>query len=208
MVLGLTAGFALSADLGAVPLTLHRTGEGLTQGNSDVNWNVKKPDGSVVSAISANDVTGPPSGWITPISGGTWISIVSSGNVPAGTYEYSTRFEIGLGLDPSTAQISGSWYADEPNVANGIMLNGVSVSAFQGAIWNEPNPANAAFSITSGFVQGWNTLTFLVTNTAGPGGTLVQNLTGSANAVPDSGGSLVLLGCALSGLAYFRRKQG
>ncbi len=163
----------------AMPLLLHNTGEGLIQGDLDPHWTVELPDSTPFGlAISANDINGQ---WIAPTPPNTWISIIGIGSIPAGVYKYSTTFDIGPEYDPTTASLSGFWWSDEPNPPNGIYLNGILISDFDGAIWLDPNPANAAFSITSGFSSGLNTLTFHVENTAGPGGTLIQGLTGSVD---------------------------
>jgi hypothetical protein len=186
----------------AVPVEIHNTGEGLVQGQLDANWSVIMPDGTAFgSAISATD---PGNQWVTPTSPNTWISTVARGSSPLGLYQYSTTFTIDPGLDPLSAILTGNWWADEPNTPNAILLNGVLVSDFNGAIWFESNPANAAFTVSSGFVSGLNTLTFLVQNTGGPGGTLIQNLSLNANAVPEAGSSLTLLGLALGSLYLFR----
>jgi hypothetical protein len=57
-----------------------------------------------------------------------------------------------------------------------------------------------------------NTLEFRGTGAADSLGGIIDNVELTAgtqsNTIPDGGTTAVLLGCALSGLAYFRRKQG
>lgn len=87
-------------------------------------------------------------------------------------------------------------------------MNGTLVSEFDGAIWFDLNQANAFFSINTGFVSGLNTLTFLVENTAGPGGTLIQNLSGTVrpSGVPEAASSMLLMGIALGALGLIRSR--
>ncbi len=184
-------------------LTLHGSGVGLTQGNPDPYWTVVLPDGtSFGSAISATD---PNGGWYTGVSPETWISIAARGSIPTGVYKYSTTFSIDPTSNPATAVVSGNWWADDQRPANGILLNGVLVSDFDGAIYNEMDPAKGAFAINAGFVSGLNTLTFLVENTGGPGGTLVR-LSGAVggDSVPDAGSTALLLLLGIIGVSALR----
>jgi len=171
---------------------LHGTGEGLHQGDLDPNWTVTMPNGTNFGeAISATD---PNSTWITPTPPNTWISVVARANAPVGLYTYSTTFTIPAEIDPTTVQVTGSWWADEPDDINAIYLNGIKVSDFNGAYWFEQRERDAFFSIQSGFQSGLNTLGFTVLNTLGPGGTLIT----FPGVVPEPS-SIVLL--ALGGLS-------
>jgi hypothetical protein len=119
---------------------------------------------------------GPNSKWIAPTAN------QSTGNQP-GDYVYRLVFDL-TGLDPATAVITGTWTSD--NLGSGIWLNGVSTGfANDGdfrALWN-------AFTITSGFVEGTNTLDFVVNNTppsVSPTGLRVE-LNGTAEVLPPPG---------------------
>jgi VPDSG-CTERM motif len=194
---------AFSSPAVAVPIVIHNTGEGLSVGQLDANWTVETPGGSTGQAVSAVD---PNGAWVTPAPGNTWVGIAGSASIPTGVYEYSTTFTLAANSDLSTAVLSGFWWVDDLQALNGIYLNGVLVSGFDGAQYNDPNSANAAFTINSGFVLGTNTLTFAVNNTGGPGGTLVQGLNGSVS-VPDGGSSALLFALSLAGLAVLRMKR-
>ncbi|MBX9579709.1 MAG: hypothetical protein K2X87_05315, partial [Gemmataceae bacterium] len=103
---------------------------------------------------------------------------------PEGTYVYRTTFDL-TGLDPSTAVITGGWSTDNNGVD--ILINGVSTgytTAFeQFAI------GFADFTISDGFVDGINTLDFVVNNGGGPTALRVE-LSGTADpaAVPAPAG--------------------
>jgi hypothetical protein len=99
---------------------------------------------------------GPNSQWIAPRPD------VGNGNAP-GNYVYTTTFSLS-GFDLSTVVLTGQWATD--NSGLNIVLNGVAlpfttpVQGFFG--WH-------AFTLSSGFVNGVNTLQFVVNNAGCPG---------------------------------------
>lgn len=118
----------------------------------------------------ANSAT---SQWIAPTANQDAFTAASH---PAGSYTYQLVFDL-TGLDPDTAQISGSWATDNSGV---IFLND---SATANA---SPGFASlVAFAIASGFNSGVNTLDFVVTNLPAPGanptGLRVEGITGTAD---------------------------
>ena len=94
---------------------------------------------------------GPDSKWIAPRGN-------QSGGNQEGDYVYRLRFDL-TGLDPFTAVITGRWSTDNSGVA--IRLNdlptGVSGDGNFSA-WSPP------FTLRTGFIDGTNTLEFVVNN--------------------------------------------
>ena len=142
-------------------------------------------------------------GWLGDDALSAWIgpNTAFSGG-PGGSYDYRTTFDLGV-LSPSTANLMGQFAADDWAVD--ILINGISTGTFGGdyTSWT-------SFSINSGFVDGVNTLDFIVhnlgnTDTLGPTGLRVE-VTGTASTVPEPA-SFVLLGAALVGLSAIRRRR-
>ncbi len=162
-------GLGLCAEGGADPVPglfntgVDDNGDVLVGGSEDPHWDLS------VSADTAHpgpqtfvlydDVypippwlaNGPDSKWIAPKPS------QSPGNA-AGDYRYRIRFDLG-GLEPSTAVITGRWTSD--NQGTDVLLNGVSTGVTSdGNFGGLGNP----FTISSGFVDGTNSLEFVVNN--------------------------------------------
>jgi hypothetical protein len=139
----------------------------------------------------------PP--WIGDDSISTWIGPNNNANAdaPAGLYDFQTTFDLS-GLIPGTAVLTGQWASD--NEGLDILINGVSTGNTSAGLdtWS-------SFTISGGFVDGVNTLDFIVNNDDfGPTGVRVE-LSGTADA-PEPG-SLLLLGAGLAGLGLLRRRS-
>jgi hypothetical protein len=116
-------------------------------------------------------------------------------------FTYTTTFSL-AGLNPSTANIDVTYLLADDETAvylNGTLEHTSPLDSNNGA-WAVPD----SFDITSGFVGGTNTLTFVTPNSGGPGGLQVQ-MSGTA-AVPEAS-TLTLLGglVAPAGMLIRRR---
>jgi len=162
----------LSASIVSVPIYntgVDDSGNFLTTGDVDPHYTLTVGDAYVAYGATSAEATGQslPVGW--PIddryatsTSAQWIApnadIVSLRGTES--YTYTTTFDL-TGIDPNTVSISGMFSVD--NFSGGIMLNGVML----------PNTSSTdiyqyqyltSFDITSGFVAGMNTLSFVVNN--------------------------------------------
>lgn len=142
-------------------------------------------------------------GWVGNTATSSWISNDASSFGGPGPFTYQTTFDL-TGLSASTAQIGGLLSADDQAT---IYLNGNLV--FTGdQDSTSPWSRLEAFSITSGFIGGINTLDIVVPNnieTANDGPTGLQlDISGTAS-TPEPA-SLALVGLGLGALKLFRRK--
>lgn len=118
-----------------------------------------------------------PNDPVGTVGGSSWIAPLSTTDTffAPGTYVYRTTFDL-TGLDPASARIDGTFAVD--NSVTDVILNGTSLGIQGGAYWAMTN-----FAITSHFVDGVNTMEFVVLNSggsAGPTGLRVR-LAGTAN---------------------------
>jgi hypothetical protein len=108
--------------------------------------------------------------WLPNTSTGQWIGPASGGNEniidASGVYVYQETFNL-TGFNLSTVTLTGSFATDN---TGSITLNGATVGPSTVAY-----ATLTPFSLTSGFVQGINTIDFVVTNLPGAG---PQNPTG------------------------------
>src|SRR5688572_16866636 len=123
--------------------------------------------------------------WLANSPASTWIGVVNSGaaNVAVGNFYFRTTFDL-TGLEPSTAQISFKVSVDNDMVD--VVLNGNSTGlSFSGFGGFSPT-----MTLTSGFVEGLNTLEFRTVNggtAVNPGGFRAEFVSGTADLIPPPG---------------------
>ena len=194
----------------AAPILISSTGA-TAEGAVDPNFSLVSgptcPTGPCPAFVTVTDGYPLPAGWTgipnSPTS--KWIQPLS-GTIdehPAGTYTYRTTFDL-TGLDPLSATISGQWATDNPGLD--ILINGVSTGQVSCCQYFFFSP----FVISGGFVQGVNTLDFVVSNPSVtfPGnvtGLNVQILRAEASSVPEPA-TLSLLGLGLLAATVRRRR--
>jgi PEP-CTERM motif len=191
--------------------TVESTGQGLSVGVVDPNFTiVSVPAGATLNPGGATDTIAPISGfYVAPPVGTQWIgpNLSNIQDEPAGNYDFQTTFSLS-GFDPTTAQITGTVYAD--NSVVDIKLNGVSLGISGGSF-----SVGVPYTIVGGFLSGTNTLDFIVNNAVASGTnpmallvSQVGSATATSSAVPEPS-SLVLAslgGTLLVGYASTRAR--
>lgn len=217
LALGVVCSLAFTCAASANTIIVYGTGEsaGLTAlsvGQSDPNYDVvAAPSGSGATLGMATTTAANPN-WVQNTSSGDWISPGASGttNWAPGMYEYQTSFSL-AGLDPSTAELTGSWASDN----NGcIYLNNVNTGDCTAAVGGFKT--FDSFTITSGFVAGVNYLDFVIMNTGTTdsptgmfleiSGTASTVTTNAITAAPEPPVFPALAGISLVGLAFALRR--
>jgi hypothetical protein len=165
---------------------------------------ISAPAGSTTETRIITSEGGFPIGpYIGDNTSSRWIVPNNVGylNVPIGTYTYRTTFDL-TGFDINTASITGQWSTDNDGLD--ILINGTSLGYTNSSEFLTFSP----FSISSGFVEGNNTLDFIVNNAEGTGENptaLRVELTGEASPVPVPA-AVWLFGSGLLGLLGIRKK--
>jgi len=113
-----------------------------------------------------------------PTNDSQWIGETANGSYTAPFVDgkariyYTLSFDL-TGLNPATARITGSWGVDNYGVA---YINGQAFST-NSIGFSSPT----AFSITSGFKPGLNTITFMVEDYGAPAAFVVSGISGTAD---------------------------
>jgi hypothetical protein len=160
----------------AAPIMIYSTGSGLNPGQQDPYYTLTvNALGNGTSTYVAEGApptdwplngtwaTQPPAAWIAPEA--NVVDVPGTGNDTQ--YVYATTFNLATGYDPTTANLSGYWTAD--NYIARVQLNGRTV--YNSSSCMSPSPQGGfffqdlyPFDISSGFQAGINTLSFTVTN--------------------------------------------
>lgn len=195
------------------------TGRG--SGPLDGNWVVGGPGvvnqfnlPTVVNAAIPTSVPGVWAGGATNagVNGARWITPTSPGtsNQPFGLFSYSTVFTLNNIARFTDILLSGVFWAD--NQVFSIILNGAAIYTVAPGSFNTQAQEFAgngtAFSASSGFREGTNTLVFNTFNGFGNVGNAAGILvSGTVTAVPEPGTWLLLiLGFGAIGLTLRSRK--
>lgn len=153
------------------------------------------------SVVNAGYPISPSGPWYPNDASSKWIGPnATAATVPNGPYFYTTTFDL-TGLIPSTAELHGSYTADDQV---SIWLNGVQVAPLT---TDEGYGTFFPFSITSDFVSGVNTLVLESFNTHGSPTGLRVEVSGTASAAVPEPSTLAMLGIGAAGLVAIRRRR-
>ena len=173
-------------------------------GTVDGNWSLSTSVESIIGNDAFITQTGqfPFGPWLFDTSTYQWIGPQAGGNETndaPGLYVYTETFDV-TNYYLASVVLSGQFAADD---GAEIFLNGVDTG-----IGTSTFQTLTAFSLTSGFVQGLNTLTIDVTNgpalTGNPSG-LVVELSGTGTVLPEPA-SFAFMGLGLAALGFFGRR--
>lgn len=152
---------AQAASIGLFNTGVDATGVSRSDGSTpDLHYTLN--GGSLPTVVGTSTGGFPIGPWLGDSNDSAWIAPLSDARFAGAngaTFDYQTTFDL-TGLNPLTAAISGRWSTDDQGV--NILINGVPTGQ------TTPPSSYASwtsFVINSGFVNGINTLDFLVFNT-------------------------------------------
>lgn len=190
-------------------ITIHNTGVDSTDalvsiGSATAFWSLSAQPSGAGYAAGSNPFRYHHPAYAADLGNAAWVSPAASGIAGAGGfYTYSLAIDL-TGLDPATASITGRFSTDN----NGsIGLNGGTAASLTFAEFGSLH----AFSLTSGFHAGINTIDVSVNNGGDPTAFLVVFDSATARrwvGVPDTDSTLMLVACAGVPLLAWSRRRG
>ncbi|MFO1088660.1 MAG: hypothetical protein U1E46_03660 [Hyphomicrobiales bacterium] len=150
--------------------------------------------------------TGINCNWVANGPNSQWIGITGEElGLPENiAVTFTTTFDL-TGFDPASAIINGAWATDDRGLEvklNGVAVPGLTLLQNDNTVLDQLNP----FSITTGFVQGVNTLQFTIKNLF-VGGGFRTDLSGTANVIPLPPAAYLFSGGLLALISFGRRRQ-
>lgn len=174
-----------------------------TCGASDSSWSVSTTSGP--ATVLNSTCTNWFGSWAADSTTSAWIGAGTTNPTPATPYTFTETFSL-AGLNPSTANISGTWFIDDTGTLsiNGIVIGSGSDTFVSGLPFTIPDADLNA---------GTNTISMTITsdNLADDGARLsftsATASPSSVSTVPEPG-TMTLLGLGGAALAALRRKRG
>jgi hypothetical protein len=179
-------------------------------------YTVTGPAGSGLTGAGLFVPSARPTAWLANDANSEWVTPAKSGNstfIP-GLYTYSTSFTLGAGDNLSTGNIQLEYTGD--NTGTEIIFNGVPLGDPTTGGNTSYTHLSGPFTINSGFVDGTNTLEFVINNQAPtntPEGLRVWiqsatiSTTSSVVPEPSSVASFTVAGLLLGGLVLRGRRR-
>lgn len=208
LVVLLTSSTALATR--ADNITVHNTGVDssdalVASGAATAFWSLSAQPSGAGYAAGSNPFRYHHPSYAADLPNAAWVSPSSSGIAGAGGfYTYSLAIDL-TGLDPSTASITGRFSTDNDG---SIGVNGGTAASL---VFEEFRSLHA-FSLTSGFHAGINTIDLTVNNGGDPTAFLVVFDSATARrtvtGVPDTDSSLLLAAGALLPVLAWARRRG
>jgi hypothetical protein len=210
------ASTVLNLSTGFVPYTI--TSDSITQApdsgyTGTAIFVTSLPTGAFAHAASATDGIDSTTQWVGPNANQS-TETTSGPGVVTGNVTYTVSFNL-TGLNAATASLILTVGSDD--FVGSITLNSTPIFTptnpeKTGGMWTIPNEASVG-PVTSGFLPGLNTITFVVDNSTGDGSTSCCGPTGliaavdvTASAVPEPG-TLGVTGLGLAGLTTLLRRR-
>ncbi|WP_374656097.1 PEPxxWA-CTERM sorting domain-containing protein [Phenylobacterium sp.] len=192
---------ACAGGASAAAVTVYNTGQGAAAGNgqADAHYTISGSD----FGASGQAKTYYNPAYAAEDGDSRWVSYSGSPFSGVGFTTFQTTFDL-TGYDIASAVLSGRWGVDNEGV---VLLNGVQIASLSGTLYENFNQLHQ-FGANSGFLQGLNTLQFVVHDTGSPMAfrTDDMSLTANVSAVPEPATwAMMIVGFGLVGATVRRR---